>query len=161
MPVLAAITPVILLCALVSILIGLILCARRRRKFQRLSSQLDSSVWACTNRIVNSFPHGYPNCLFSPQLSYQEEDLIFKGRGNTITPTHQKLLESTFDSASFSDEWELPTKSVIIIERLGEGCFGEVFKGEINGFKNTHLISYQSRQDGSGRFVAIKVLKSN
>ena len=92
------------------------------------------------------------------QLSYNEEDdLIFKARSQpSITISHENLLETSLESC---DEWELPAKSVIITKRLGEGCFGEVFKGEIKGFTNTHIISYQSRQDKE-RSVAIKVLKS-
>lgn len=93
------------------------------------------------------------------QLSYiEEDDLIFKARSQPlITISNQNMLETSLIESC--DEWEIPSKSVIITKRLGEGCFGEVFKGEIKGFKNTHIISYQSRQDKE-RSVAIKVLKS-
>ena len=57
------------------------------------------------------------------------------------------------------DEWELPAKCVIVNQHLGEGCFGEVFKGVIRDFTSPHLMSYlrQNKQ----KYVAIKVLKGN
>ncbi len=92
-------------------------------------------------------------------MGHEEDELFFQGRSNTsgMSLSHQNILETSFDCC---DEWEVPAKSVILSERLGEGCFGEVFKGEIMGFMNTHLISYQSRNMKGKLFVAVKVLKS-
>ena len=31
------------------------------------------------------------------------------------------------------DQWEIPASQVVIEEQLGEGCFGEVYKGTVQG----------------------------
>ena len=57
------------------------------------------------------------------------------------------------------DEWEISTDDVIVDELLGEGAFGEVYKGVIRGPLENPKISAVLRQ-AIGVPVAIKLLKS-
>ena len=57
------------------------------------------------------------------------------------------------------DEWEISTDDVIVEQQLGEGAFGEVYKGVIRGPLENPKISAILRQ-AIGVPVAIKLLKS-
>ena len=57
------------------------------------------------------------------------------------------------------DEWEISTDDVIVEQLLGEGAFGEVYKGVIRGPLENPKISAVLRQ-AIGVPVAIKLLKS-
>ena len=56
------------------------------------------------------------------------------------------------------DEWEISTNDVIVEQQLGEGAFGEVYKGVIRGPLENPKISAVLRQ-AIGVPVAIKLLK--
>ena len=56
------------------------------------------------------------------------------------------------------DEWEISTDDVIVEQLLGEGAFGEVYKGVIRGPLENPKISIVLRQ-AIGVPVAIKLLK--
>ena len=56
------------------------------------------------------------------------------------------------------DEWEISTDDVIVEQLLGEGAFGEVYKGVIRGPLENPKISAVLRQ-AIGVPVAIKLLK--
>ena len=58
-----------------------------------------------------------------------------------------------------ADEWEISTDDIIMEEQLGEGAFGEVYKGVIRGPLENPKISIILRQ-AIGVPVAIKMLKS-
>ena len=57
------------------------------------------------------------------------------------------------------DEWEISTNDIIMEEHLGEGAFGEVYKGVIRGPLGNPKISAILRHS-IGVPVAIKMLKS-
>lgn len=80
--------------------------------------------------------------------------MFIKGRRTLATnPLELELMDSPR-----LDSWEIPASHVIIKERLGEGCFGEVYKGSIQGVvSNPKLRScLKSRPCQT---VAIKLLK--
>ena len=58
-----------------------------------------------------------------------------------------------------TDEWEISTDDIIMEEQLGEGAFGEVYKGVIRGPLGNPKISTIMRHS-IGVPVAIKMLKS-
>ncbi len=60
--------------------------------------------------------------------------------------------------APLLDEWELAATEVIVDRPLGEGAFGEVFKGVIKGPLRNPKISPVLKQS-IGIPVAIKLLK--
>ena len=70
---------------------------------------------------------------------------------NTVTT---KLLHTPM-----LDEWEVPAGQVIIENRLGEGCFGEVYQGMIKGHITNPKIQ-TSLKNTICPVVAIKLLKS-
>ena len=58
------------------------------------------------------------------------------------------------------DDWELNPEDIVIDEKLGEGAFGEVYKGIVaETHNNPHLEGFLVR-NGSG-YVALKFLKGN
>ncbi len=57
------------------------------------------------------------------------------------------------------DDWEVPAGKVIIENRLGEGCFGEVYQGMIKGHITNPKIQ-TSLKNTICPVVAIKLLKS-
>ena len=56
------------------------------------------------------------------------------------------------------DDWEIPASDVIINERLGEGCFGEVFMGVVKGRINNPKVQ-ASLKGVVCPTVAVKLLK--
>lgn len=68
-------------------------------------------------------------------------------------------LSMTEVKAPLLDEWEVPATEVIVESQLGEGAFGEVYKGVIKGPLTNPKISPMLKQS-IGIPVAIKLLKS-
>ena len=56
------------------------------------------------------------------------------------------------------DAWEIPPDQVIIEEQLGEGCFGEVYKGTVQG-PITNPMLQSAFKNKLYQTVAIKLLK--
>lgn len=58
----------------------------------------------------------------------------------------------------YPDEWEVSAQCIIINEKLGEGEFGEVFRGEACGnISNRKLATYSQQKS----FLAVKLLKGH
>lgn len=53
------------------------------------------------------------------------------------------------------DEWEIPAIALVVEKQLGEGCFGEVYKGSVHG----PIPSSRAMKDSAHTTVAIKYLK--
>lgn len=71
-----------------------------------------------------------------------------------------KVTNPLFDqSAPLLDDWEIPASHVVIDESLGEGAFGEVYRGVITDLVNNSRMRALLKQNNSG-FVAVKLLKS-
>ena len=80
--------------------------------------------------------------------------MFIKGRRTSTT----NRLELQLLEAPILDAWEIPACHVIIEERLGGGCFGEVYKGYIQGtITNPKLQS--TLKNSPCQTVAIKLLK--
>ena len=67
------------------------------------------------------------------------------------TPTGEPLLAT--------DEWEVPPSEIIVEDSLGEGAFGEVYKGLLKGPIACSKVR-QSQRKAVCTEVAIKLLKS-
>ena len=62
------------------------------------------------------------------------------------------------DKTPVLDEWEVPATEVIVDRKLGEGVFGEVYKGVIRGpLQNSKINPLLKKSIGIP--VAIKLLK--
>ena len=57
-----------------------------------------------------------------------------------------------------TDDWEIPAAHVVIDESLGEGAFGEVYKGVITESLNNPKVRALMNQSYSS-YVAVKLLK--
>ena len=62
--------------------------------------------------------------------------------------------------APLLDEWEIPANEVVVEEQLGEGAFGEVYKGVVK-CPITNLKVPLSMKKSICTPVAIKLLKCN
>ena len=58
-----------------------------------------------------------------------------------------------------SDEWEMPSECIRMNKKIGEGCFGEVFRGEITGECLTPQLRTYMRRNNDQHYVAVKQLK--
>ena len=85
---------------------------------------------------------------------------MFRGRStikNGVNLTTMKSTESTDNELSM-DLFEVPAQCIILDQRLGEGCFGEVYRGIVRGdYLNQYLTAYLRQK--SHQFVAVKILK--
>ena len=78
-------------------------------------------------------------------------------RQHTSTTTGSPDFDQIMDGLQL-DEWEVSASCIIIDKKLGEGAFGEVYRGIVRGDSdsarlNTHL------QHKEQPFVAVKLLK--
>ena len=74
------------------------------------------------------------------------------------SPVETDVLFSTALESPKLDEWEIPAPQVIIEDRLGEGCFGEVYRGMIKGPINNPRLQ-GTMKHAICPVVAIKILK--
>lgn len=70
------------------------------------------------------------------------------------TPTGEPLI-----SLTDADEWEVPPSEIIVENCLGEGAFGEVYKGVLKGPITCSKVR-PSQRKAVFTEVAIKLLKS-
>ena len=80
-------------------------------------------------------------------------------RGLSIQNTPTDTLTMGLLHPSVLDEWEIPAGQIIIKNRWGIGCFGEVYQGTIKGPINNPKI-HASLKNTICLVVAVKVLKS-
>ena len=78
-------------------------------------------------------------------------------------PPSHKRVGSTFhdkveDHNLRLDEWEVPASCIIMEKKLGEGAFGEVYRGIVRGDFNSPRFSAHF-QHKKRPFVAVKLLK--
>ena len=84
-----------------------------------------------------------------------EEQPWLLGR-RTSSSNMSSVACSPIDESPCLDDWEVPIWSIGIHEKLGEGEFGEVFKGQLCGEpSNRKLITYSKNKE----FLAVKLLK--
>ena len=74
-------------------------------------------------------------------------------RNNTISATNALASPKT-------DDWEVLPAHVIVEDCLGEGAFGEVFKGVITGPISNSRVRHMVKRNAICTQVAIKLLKS-
>lgn len=70
----------------------------------------------------------------------------------------KKRLAVGLDSSLTTDEWEVPPSQVIVEDCLGEGAFGEVYKGIIRGAMSNPKVR-PALKNNICTPVAIKLLK--
>ncbi len=90
-----------------------------------------------------------------PSLPFVQDD---DETAITLDMANYALGLSTDAKAPLLDEWEVPATEVIVDHQLGEGAFGEVYKGVIKGPLRNPKISPLLKQS-IGIPVAIKLLK--
>ena len=77
------------------------------------------------------------------------------------TPTPNRVGRATSDKVLQNlqlDEWEVPASCIIIEKKLGEGAFGEVYRGIVRGgFNSPRFSAHFQHKDKP--FVAVKLLK--
>ena len=85
---------------------------------------------------------------------------MFRGRGLVTNGINVSMLNSreTTDKELSMDMFEIPAQCIILDQKLGEGCFGEVYRGIVRGdYSNPYLTAYLRQK--SHCFVAVKILK--
>ena len=85
---------------------------------------------------------------------------MFRGRGSVTNGMSISLLRTreTTDNELSMDMFEVPAQCIILDQRLGEGCFGEVYRGVVRGdYSNPYLTAYLRQK--SHKYVAVKILK--
>lgn len=89
-----------------------------------------------------------------------EMSLMYRGKGsfiNGMTVSSWKSKTSNGNQLAV-DTWEAPAQCIIIDQRLGEGSFGEVYRGIVRGdYSNPHLAAYHRQK--LHPYVAVKLLK--
>ena len=130
---------------------------RRRKKLRRITEvhimllvlNYTFSSNICDHLIVNMYAHTHTHWLVQEFV-----DPVFRGRGSKTVmrnPTDTSL-------KSPMDEWEIPASEVIMEKLLGEGAFGEVYKGIVK----CPIVNPKVRPLVENAFctpVAIKLLK--
>ena len=82
--------------------------------------------------------------------------LIFSGVHNSSTECSVEHVDSILQL----DDWELSPEDIFIDEKLGEGAFGEVYRGIVaETHNNPHIEGFLARN--SSGYVALKFLKGN
>ena len=80
--------------------------------------------------------------------------LIFSGR-------HNESAECSAEHGIMQlDDWELSPEDIVIDEKLGEGAFGEVYRGIVAETRNNPRVEGFLVRSGNG-YVALKFLKGN
>ena len=75
----------------------------------------------------------------------------------TNTTIGSPISDRVVDSLQL-DEWEVPASYIIIDKKLGEGAFGEVYRGIVRGDSdNSRFSAHLQHKDKP--FVAVKLLK--
>ena len=87
-----------------------------------------------------------PNCMDTSQLKFLHLATSEKN-GHLMISTQQSSIFQSNDK-----KWEIPRSQVRAFSILGEGCFGQVFKGEVENIPGN---------DEGPTVVAIKTLKNN
>ena len=83
--------------------------------------------------------------------------MSYSFRKHTITAAGSPDFDHMIDELQL-DDWEVPASSIIIDKKLGEGAFGEVYRGVVRGDSDSaRLITHL--QDKDKPFVAVKLLK--
>ena len=81
---------------------------------------------------------------------------MFVAGGRALQRNNGSLRVPLTLTTTYVDEWEIPVGSVIVEDKFGEGCFGEVHKGVVKG----PLPSTRTMKSNICVAVAIKMLKS-
>ena len=85
--------------------------------------------------------------------AYKELQLIFS---SAMMPNSAVVENGT--TMLQPDDWEISPEGIIMDEKLGEGAFGEVYKGIVaETYNNPHIEGFLKR-NGNG-YVAVKFLK--
>ena len=82
----------------------------------------------------------------------QGEENFLRYRGIEQTRSNREILHNLLP---LDDEWEIPPVALEVEKQLGEGCFGQVYKGFVRG----PIPGSRTMKDSIATTVAIKYLK--
>ena len=85
--------------------------------------------------------------------AYREMQLIFS---SAVTPKSVVVEHDTIMLQP--DDWEISPEGIVMDEKLGEGAFGEVYKGIVAETYNNPRIEGFLKKNSNG-YVAVKFLK--